>query len=99
MYQVSLLTNNSKWRIKGLHNNQENIKVLIKGERMKAPRPSFYHELFEWWRVLAGDKHSEYCSSNVKVNIPSENKKWLKFNYGQHDLRFILCSKQTFEAY
>ena len=42
----------------------------------------------------ARDKDYEYCSSNghVKVNMPTEEEKWLKFHDGQYQfmLPFIL---------
>ena len=42
----------------------------------------------------ARDKHYEYCSSNghVKVKMPTEKEKWLKFHDGQYQfmLPFML---------
>ena len=37
-------------------------------------------------KASARDKHYEYCSSNghVKVNMPTEKEKWLKFHDGQY---------------
>ena len=37
----------------------------------------------------ARDKHYEYCSSNghVKVNMPTEEEKWLKFHDGQYQFK------------
>ena len=39
-----------------------------------------------FWIASARDKHYEYCSSNghVKVNMPTEKEKWLKFHDGQY---------------
>ena len=46
-----------------------------------------------FWTESARDKHYQYCSSNghVKVNMPTEKEKWLKFYDEQHQLRFHLC--------
>ena len=37
----------------------------------------------------ARDKHYGYCSNNghVKVNMPNETEKWLKFHDGQHQFK------------
>ena len=44
----------------------------------------------------ARDKHYEYFSSNdhVKVNMPTEEEKWLKFHDGQYQFKvpFMLCA-------
>ena len=44
----------------------------------------------------ARDKHYEYCSSNghVKVKMPSEKEKWVKFHDGQYQFKvpFMLCA-------
>ena len=49
-----------------------------------------------FWTGSTRDKHYEYCSSNghVKVNMPTEKEKWLKFHDGQYQFRlpFILCA-------
>ena len=46
-----------------------------------------------FWTESARDKHYQYCSSNshVKVNMPTEKEKWLKFYDEQHQLWFHLC--------
>ena len=45
-------------------------------------------------KASARDRHYEYCSSNghVKVNMPTEKEKWLKFHDGQYQfmLPFML---------
>ena len=52
-------------------------------------------------RVSVKDKHYEYCSSNghLKVKMPSENEKWLKFHSGQYQLKdaFMLCETNKHE--
>ena len=49
-----------------------------------------------FWTASARDKHYEYCSTNVhvKVKMPSQEKKWLKFNDGQYQFKvpFKLCA-------
>ena len=46
------------------------------------------HELFERFSDRV-NKHYEYCNSNdhVKVKIPTEKEKWLKFHDGQYELK------------
>ena len=41
------------------------------------------------WTELNRDKHYEYCSSNghVKVKMPTEKEKWLKFHDGQYQFK------------
>ena len=48
----------------------------------------------------ARDKHYEYCSSNgnVKVKIPSEKEKWLKFHDGQYQFNVPLVLYADFES-
>ena len=47
-----------------------------------------------FWTESARDKHYEYCSSNghVKVNMPTEKERWLKFHDGQYQFKvaFVL---------
>ena len=40
--------------------------------------------LNSFWTASARDKHYEYCNSNghVKVTLPTEEGKWLKFHDG-----------------
>ena len=42
-----------------------------------------------FWKASARDKHYEYCSSNghIKVNMPTEKEKWLKFHDGQYQFK------------
>ena len=48
----------------------------------------------------ARDKHYEYCSSNghVKVNMPNEKEKWLKFHDGQYQLKVPFMLYTDFES-
>ena len=48
----------------------------------------------------ARDKHYEYCSSNshVKVKMPTEEKKWLKFHGGQYRFKVPFMLHADFES-
>ena len=48
----------------------------------------------------ARDKHYEYCSSNshVKVNMPNEKEKWLKFHDGQYQFKIPFMLYADFES-
>ena len=48
----------------------------------------------------ARDKRYEYCSSNgyVKVNMPTEEKKWLKFHDGQYQFKVPFMLYADFES-
>ena len=48
----------------------------------------------------ARDKHYEYCSSHgqVKVNMPTEEEKWLKFYDGQYQLELPFMLHADFES-
>ena len=48
----------------------------------------------------AKDKYHGYCSSNghVKVKMPSEEKKWLKFHDGQYQLKVLFMLYADFES-
>ena len=48
----------------------------------------------------ARDKHYEYCSSkgHVKVNMPTEKKKWLKFHDGQYQFKVPFMLYADFES-
>ena len=50
-------------------------------------------------KASARDKHYEYCSSNgnVKVNIPTEEKKLLKFHDGQYQFKVPFMLYADFE--
>ena len=47
----------------------------------------------------ARDKHYQYCTSNghVKVNMPSEKEKWLKFHDGQYQFKVPFMLYAAFE--
>ena len=48
----------------------------------------------------ARNKHYEYCSSNghVKVKMPTENEKWLKFHVGQYQFKVPFMLYADFES-
>ena len=48
----------------------------------------------------ARDKHYKYCSSNghVKVNMPTEEEKWLKFHDGQYQFKVPFMLYADFES-
>ena len=48
----------------------------------------------------ARDKHYEYCSSNghVKVKMPTEKEKWLKFHDGQYQFKVLFMLYADFES-
>ena len=48
----------------------------------------------------ARDKHYEYCSSNghVKVKMPTEKEKWLKFHDGQYQFKAPFMLHADFES-
>ena len=48
----------------------------------------------------ARDKHYGYCSSNghVKVNMPTEKEKWLKFHDGQYQFKVPFMLYADFES-
>ena len=52
-----------------------------------------------FWTSPARDKHYEYCSSNghVKVNIPTEEKKRLKFHDGKYQFKVLFMLYADFE--
>ena len=53
-----------------------------------------------FWTEPARDKHYEYCSSNghVKVNMPTEKEKWLKFHDGQYQFKVPFMLYADFES-
>ena len=48
----------------------------------------------------AWDKHYEYCSSNghVKVKMPTEKEKWLKFHDGQYQFKVTFMLYADFKS-
>ena len=55
--------------------------------------------LNRFWKTSARDNHYEYCSSNghVKVNIPAEEEKCLKFHDGQCQFMLLFILHADFE--
>ena len=53
-----------------------------------------------FWIESARDKHYEYFSSNghVKVKLPSEKEKWLKFNEGPYQFKVLFMLYADFES-
>ena len=51
-------------------------------------------------KASARDEHYEYCSSNghVRVNMPTEDKKWLKLRYGQYQFKVPFMLYGDFEG-
>ena len=71
---------------------------------LNATRKGAYHfcmnHLNGFRRDSARDKHYEYCSNNghVKVKIPTEKEKWLKFNNGQYQFKVPFMLYADFES-
>ena len=53
-----------------------------------------------FWTASARDKHYEYCSSNghARVNMPTEEEKWLKFHDGQYQFKVSFMLYADFES-
>ena len=66
----------------------KSISKLLKS--LNASHKGAYHICMNclngFWTEAARDKHYEYCSSNghVKLKMPTEKEKWLKFHDGQY---------------
>ena len=79
-----------------------NISRLFKS--LSATHKGAYHfcmNCLDGFRTAsARDKHYEYCSSNghVKVKMPSENEKWLKFHDGQYQFKVPFVLYADFES-
>ena len=76
----------------------KSISRLLKS--LNATHKGAYHFCMNclngFWTASARDKHYEYCSSNghVKVKMPTEKEKWLKFHDGQYQFRdsiYAIC--------
>ena len=71
---------------------------------LNATRKGAYHfcmNCLNGFRTAsARDKHYEYCSSNghVKVNMFTEEKKWLKFHDGQYQFKVPFMLYADFES-
>ena len=53
-----------------------------------------------FWTGSARDKHYEHCSSNghVKVKVPTEKDKWLKFHSGEYHVKVPFMLHADFES-
>ena len=77
------------------------ISRLLKS--LNATHKGAYHFCMNclngFWTASARDKHYEYCSSNghVKVNIPTEEKKRLKFHDGKYQFKVLFMLYADFE--
>ena len=71
---------------------------------LNATHKGAYHlcmNCFNGFRTAsARDKHYEYCSSNghIKVNMPTGEKKWLKFHDGQYQFKVPFMLYAVFES-
>ena len=80
----------------------KNISRLLKS--LNATHKGAYHFcmncLNSFRTASARDKHYEYCSSNghVKVKMPSEKKKWLKFHDEQYQFKVAFMLYADFES-
>ena len=80
----------------------KNISKLVKS--LKATHKGAYHycmNCLNGFRTLSSkDKHYEYCSSNghVKVKMPTEEEKWLKFHGGQYQFKVPFMLYADFES-
>ena len=53
-----------------------------------------------FWTPSSRDKQEQDCSNNgyIKVKVPSDKKKWLKFHDGQYQLKFPFVLGTNFES-
>ena len=71
---------------------------------LNATHKGAYHfcmnHLNGFQRDSARDKHYEYCSNNghVKVKMPTEKEKWLKFHDGQYQFKVPFMLYADFES-
>ena len=78
------------------------ISRLLKS--LNATHKGAYHFCMNclngFWTASARDKHYEYCSSNghVKVKMPTEKEKWLKFHDGQYQFKVPFMLYADFES-
>ena len=83
----------------------KDISKLLSKLNRKTKRPYHYcMNCFNGFRkVSARDKHYKYCSSNghVKVKMPTEKQKWLKFHDGQYKFKvsFMLYADFTLKVF
>ena len=80
----------------------KNISSLLSKLNGKTRRAYHYciNCLNGFWTDSARDKYYEYCSSNghVKVNIPTEKEKWLKFHDGPYQFKVPFILYEDFES-
>ena len=80
----------------------KNISRLLSKLNGRTRRPYHYciNCLNGFRTASARDKHYEYCSSNghVKVNMPTEKEKWLKFHDGQYQFKVPFMLYADFES-
>ena len=80
----------------------KSISRLLSGLNGKSSRAHHYcmNCLNGFRTVSARDKHYEYCSTNghVKVKMPTENEKWLKFHDGQYQFKVPFMMHADFES-
>ena len=80
----------------------KSISGLLSKLNRKIQHPYHYcmNCLNGFWKASARDKHYEYCSSNghVKVNMPTEKEKWLKFHDGQYQSKVPFILYADFES-
>ena len=80
----------------------KSISRLLKS--LNATHKGAYHFCMNclngFWTASARDKHYEYCSSNghVKVKMPTEKEKWLKFHDGQYQFKVPFVLHADFES-
>ena len=75
------------------------ISRLLKS--LNATHKGAYHFcMTESESESARDKHYQYCSSNghVKVKMPTEKEKWLKFHDGQYQFKIPFMLYADFES-
>ena len=84
------------------YNAIKSISRLLKS--LNATRKGEYHfcmNCLNGFRTeSARDKHYEYCSSNghVKVKMPIEKEKWLKFHDGQYQFKVSFMLYTDFQG-
>ena len=80
----------------------KSISRLLKS--LNATHKGSYHFCMNcfngFWTESARDKHYEYCSSNghVKVKMPTEKEKWLKFHDGQYQFKVPFMLYADFQS-
>ena len=76
-------------------------RLLLKLNRKTRRAYHFCMNCLNGFRTeTARDKHYEYCSSNghIKVKMPTEKEKWLKFHDGQYQFKVPFMLYADFES-